>query len=81
MQYRKRITNKTVEEGRLLLEHEKFILCTPKNLGRRPNPNGRESSTIDLTFSSPDLANLTITNVGPYWGSDHLPVTTRLSIG
>jgi hypothetical protein len=65
----------------ILLDDERITLCTPKNLGTRPNPNGKENSTIDLIFSSPDLANLTNINVGPYWGSDHLPVITSLSIG
>jgi hypothetical protein len=35
----------------ILLDDERITLCTPKNLGTRPNPNGKESSTIDLTFS------------------------------
>jgi hypothetical protein len=65
----------------ILLDDERITLCTPKNLGTRPNPNGKESYTIDLTFSSPDLANLTNINVGLYWESDDLPVITSLSIG
>ncbi|EFX65269.1 hypothetical protein DAPPUDRAFT_117422 [Daphnia pulex] len=52
----------------ILLDDERITLCTPKNLGTRPNPNGKESSTIDLIFSSPDLANLTNINVGPLLG-------------
>ncbi|KZS21257.1 Uncharacterized protein APZ42_011851 [Daphnia magna] len=64
----------------ILLDDTRITICTPKNLGTHPNPNGKESSTIDLTFSSPDLANLINPHVGPCWGSDHLPVITSLSI-
>ena len=31
----------------------------PQNLGTRPNPNGGEDSRLDLTFSTPDLADRT----------------------
>ena len=64
----------------MLLNQENIVLCTPRNLGTRPIPNRTQSSTIDLTFSSPDLANLTTINSGPYWGSDHLPIIIQVNI-
>ena len=43
----------------------------PQNLGTRPNPNGGEDSRLDLTFSTPDLADRTNINLGPYCASYH----------
>lgn len=63
----------------LLLNDNRLILCTPKNLGTRPNPNGRHNSTIDLTLTSPDLAYRTDIHTETYWGSDHLPIIIQLN--
>ncbi|KZS01435.1 Uncharacterized protein APZ42_001911, partial [Daphnia magna] len=64
----------------ILLNEEKVTLCTPKNLGTRPNPNANRSSTIDLTFASPDIAHLLSITTGAYWGSDHTPIIIEAHI-
>ena len=64
----------------ILLEESNFILTTPKDLGTRPGTTSAQPATIDLTFMSPDIANLAYTHLGPYWSSDHLPVIIDLQL-
>lgn len=61
-----------------ILNEDKFLLATPKNLGTRPSLTDNRSATIDLTLCTPNLARNTSIVTGPYWGSDHLPVIIEI---
>ncbi len=51
-------------------------LVTPSDLGTRFNPSTVKLSTIDLAIASSRLAMGASSSVGPFMGSDHLPVVT-----
>ena len=59
-----------------LFEHPDAHLITPKDLGTRVNPSNAKLSTIDLIFASASLALSASISLGPYMGSDHLPIIT-----
>jgi exonuclease III len=64
-----------------LLESQHATLITPHSLGTYIHPSTNRTSTIDLMFTTADIACDASISLGPYLGSDHLPVivTTRLS--
>ncbi|KZS10253.1 Uncharacterized protein APZ42_025309 [Daphnia magna] len=57
-----------------LLETPEFTLITPPKLGTYVNPSTGRTSTLDLTTMSAVLACDATVTLGPYIGSDHLPV-------
>ena len=61
-----------------LLTNHDACLITPVDLGTRVNPSSGKASTIDLTLSSSRLALGTTASLGPFMGSDHLPVLFTL---
>lgn len=63
-----------------ILNEDRLVRSKPKIPGTGQNPNGRHSSTIDLTISCPDLSNQTDISNGSYYGSDHLPFINQLHI-
>jgi Endonuclease-reverse transcriptase len=63
-----------------IANEDEMILITPKELGTRVNPSTGSTSTIDLTMVSSDLALDAEVKVGPYIGSDHLPVHLTLNL-
>ena len=62
-----------------LIDSPEVSLITPKDLGTRINPSSGHRSTIDLIFSSPALSLNSSTILGPYLGSDHLPIFTTIN--
>ena len=65
-----------------LSESNNLCLNTPRNIGTRMCPrNPSTISTIDLTFSSSNLAPLIDISPGPWnWNSDHRSIFINLSI-
>jgi len=66
--------------SKFLLNDNKFTLITPKNLGTRPSSQNYPTSTIDLTFTTTNIAHLSSVALGPYWSSDHFPVFISIGI-
>nr|CAH0103241.1 unnamed protein product [Daphnia galeata] len=62
-----------------LTDHPDASLITPKDLGTRIDPCSGHRSTIDLIITSTSLALNATTFLGPYTGSDHLPIITTLN--
>lgn len=63
----------------LLANEDRFQLTTPRNLTTRRNHY--TFSTIDLTFTTADIAE-TATRLGPRnWTSNHLPIITEINEG
>ena len=63
----------------ILLNTLTTCLIMPKNLGIRVNPFTGKVSTIDLTFSSLEVANAATIKLGPHTGSNHLPVVLTIN--
>ena len=57
-----------------LIERPDIRLLTPKDTTTRIDPRTAKPSTIDLSFVSSSLATNFNVHVGPYLGSDHLPI-------
>lgn len=55
-------------------------LITPHSLETYVHPSTGRTSTIDLTISSPNIACDASITVGPYLGSDHLPIIINTSL-
>lgn len=64
-----------------MLEDPDLTLLTPPNLATYICPSSSKPSTIDLTFTSPNIALDSLINTGPPLGSDHIPILidTRLT--
>ncbi|KZS04645.1 Uncharacterized protein APZ42_032370 [Daphnia magna] len=62
-----------------LLNTHAACLITPKNMGTRIDPTKGKESTLDLTITSPEIANTANITLGPHLGSDHLPITIILN--
>lgn len=64
-----------------LEEDCRYSLCTPIDLGTRVGSGETATtSTIDLTFVSNDLPRRDEIKLGPYWGSDHLPILFKVEV-
>jgi len=63
----------------VLTDHPDASLITPKDLCTRINPCSDHRSTIDLIITSTSLALNATIFLGPYTGSDHLPIITTLN--
>ncbi|KAK4013605.1 hypothetical protein OUZ56_026158 [Daphnia magna] len=63
----------------ILTDHPDATLITPLDLGTKINPSSRKPSTIDLIITSPVFALNANISIGPYTGSDHLPISTTLN--
>lgn len=59
-----------------LLQSPQATLITPHSLGTYINPSTCKTSTIDLMITTADVASDASISLGPYLGSDHLPVIT-----
>ena len=63
--------------------NDKFSCVTPFNLKTRRNTSNITTtySTIDLTFTTANLAESTLTYTGPLdWNSDHVPIISEIAI-
>ncbi|KAI9559469.1 hypothetical protein GHT06_013461 [Daphnia sinensis] len=60
-----------------LLQSPQATLITPHSLGTYINPSTSKTSTIDLMITTADIACDASISLGPYLGSDHLPVITN----
>lgn len=63
-----------------LLDNPDVTLLTPRDLPTYVNPGSGKPSTIDLTFTSPDVSLDSTVKLGPYLGSDHYPIVINLSL-
>ena len=63
-----------------LIERPDLLLLTPKDAKTRIDPCTGRPSTIDLSFASTSLASNFNYTIGPYLGSDHLPVIIQLNV-
>lgn len=62
-----------------LVDRPDLFLLTPKDANTRIDPGTGRPSTIDLSFVSSSLASNSRFSIGPYLGSDHLPVIIHLN--
>ncbi len=62
----------------ILLDDERITLCTPKKTSGRAQTQTEKELNHRPNLQLPRPSNI---NVGPYWGSDHLPVIASLGIG
>ena len=62
----------------ILNDCDEITLLTPVDFNTRIDPRSGNASTIDLTFSSNLLAIDVEVKLGPYWGSDHLPIIANI---
>ena len=62
-----------------LINDQDACLITPPNLGTRLDPVSGKASTIDLTITAASIATSATITLGPYMGSDHLPIITTLN--
>lgn len=73
------LSNKIGREiSNFLTNSDNFTLLTPKNLPTRIYSVTMKKSTLDLTIMSTQLALCSSIKLGPYLGSDHLPIVFRL---
>ncbi|KZS08091.1 Uncharacterized protein APZ42_028048 [Daphnia magna] len=73
------LSNKIGREiSNFLTNSDNFTLLTPKNLPTRIDSVTMKKSTLDLTIMSTQLALCSSIKLGPYLGSDHLPIVFRL---
>ncbi|EFX67712.1 hypothetical protein DAPPUDRAFT_261170 [Daphnia pulex] len=62
-----------------LINDQDACLITPPYLGTRLDPVSGKASTIDLTITAASIATSAKITLGPYMGSDHLPIIITLN--
>ncbi|EFX62081.1 hypothetical protein DAPPUDRAFT_337474 [Daphnia pulex] len=62
-----------------LINDQDACLITPPNLGTRLDPVSGKASTIDLTITAASIATSAKITLGPFMGSDHLPIIITLN--
>ncbi|CAF4397188.1 unnamed protein product, partial [Rotaria magnacalcarata] len=64
----------------LLTDDPNLVLVTPSELPTYRCPKSYAKSTLDLTFMSGNISEQFSVKIGPYLGSDHLPVVIESTI-
>ncbi|XP_045028571.1 uncharacterized protein LOC123471402 [Daphnia magna] len=63
-----------------LLEIPTISLITPPQLATYISPSTGRTSTLDITIASTAIANDSVVTLGPFLGSDHIPVVVETKI-